>query len=56
MRALSENEIEAVGGGFDLATSAALTVGLMALAPASIAVITTGSVALAFYAVASAFK
>lgn len=56
MRELSENEIETVSGGYDIPTAAMLTVGLMALAPASVAVITAGTVALTFYATAFSYR
>ena len=56
MRELTMNEIEEVNGAFDIVTSAALTVGLMACAPASVLVITAGLVALAFYGTASVYK
>ena len=53
MRELKVSEIQDVSGGFDAAVSAGVTVGLMALAPASVLVMTTGLVALAFYATMS---
>lgn len=49
VKTLTDTEIDIVGGGISTENAAALTVGLMALAPASVAVITAGTVALAFY-------
>lgn len=51
MKVLNNSEIESVSGGdWDSFGGAALTVGLMALAPASLVVIGVGVVALGAYA------
>lgn len=54
MKVLSINEVEEVSGGDGLPVSyaAATTIGLMALAPASVLVVTGGLVAMAFYSAA----
>ena len=49
MRILQTNELDQVNGGLTTPVAAGLTVGLMALAPASLLVITVGAIALAFY-------
>jgi hypothetical protein len=57
MRELNFSEVKDVEGGtYSYVEAAAMTVGLMALAPASVAVVTTGLVALTFYSVGQAFK
>ncbi|MCK6426943.1 MAG: hypothetical protein L6Q75_17915 [Burkholderiaceae bacterium] len=53
MRELQDDEInQTSGGAIPVDWAAGTTLGLMALAPASIAVMTTGMVALAFYGAA----
>jgi hypothetical protein len=51
---LSSSQLEEVGGGMNqVEYSTVVTIGLMALAPTSVAVITVGMVALAFYGAAT---
>lgn len=57
MRELNAQEIQQVSGGaMDVNTAITATLGLMALAPASLAVITVGTVALAFYGIAKTYQ
>jgi hypothetical protein len=50
MQELTVDEVDAVGGGeIDSATAIGTTIGLMALAPASVLVVTVGLAALAFH-------